>query len=208
MKSNIEFVQIEKLIPYARNARKHSDEQVAQIAASIREFGFNAPVLIDADDGIIAGHGRVMAARKLGLQEAPCVRLAHLSDTQKRAYILADNRLTETGGGWDEEMLKVEFEQLTETEFDINLTGFDFTEVENLLNQIDSTTNSEKGKNPLEKLDKYLESETKVISISYESEEFISTVNRLDRIMEEHRFSSYSPLLIMLIDFYEANRNN
>jgi ParB-like chromosome segregation protein Spo0J len=207
-KQQLEQVAVESLIPYARNARKHSDEQIAQIAASIREFGFNNPVLVDADNGIIAGHGRVLAARKLGLKDAPCLRLKHLTDAQRRAYTLADNRLAELGGGWDEEMLKVEFEQLTETDFDINLTGFDSTEVENLLNQIDSTTNTENGKNPLEKLDKYLESETKVISISYESDEFISTVNRLDRIMKEHGFSSYSPLLVMLIDFYEANRNN
>jgi ParB-like chromosome segregation protein Spo0J len=207
-KQQLEQVAVGALIPYARNARKHSDEQVAQIAASIREFGFNAPVLVDADNGIIAGHGRVLAARKLGLAEVPCLRLKHLTDAQRRAYILADNRLAELGGGWDEEMLKVEFEQLTETDFDINLTGFDSTEVENLLNQIDSTANTENGKNPLEKLDKYLESETKVISISYESDEFISTVNRLDRIMKQHGFSSYSPLLVMLIDFYEANRNN
>ena len=204
----LESVPVEALIPYARNARKHSDEQVAQLAASIREFGFNAPVLVDKDNGIIAGHGRVLAARKLGIEAVPCLRLDHLTETQRRAYILADNRLAELGGGWDEEMLKLEMEQLQELKFDINFTGFNEPEVDALINQIDETTNTEKGKNPLEKLDKYLESETKVISISFESDEFISVVNRLDRIMEEKDFSSYSPLLVMLIDFYEANRNN
>jgi len=89
----IESIAVEKLIPYARNARKHSDEQVAQIAASIREFGFNNPVLIDKENGIVAGHGRVLAARKLELEKVPCVRLDHLSDSQRRAYIIADNRL-------------------------------------------------------------------------------------------------------------------
>jgi ParB-like chromosome segregation protein Spo0J len=204
----LESVLVEALIPYARNARKHSDEQVAQLAASIREFGFNNPVLVDRDNGIIAGHGRVLAARKLGLEAVPCLRLDHLTETQRKAYILADNRLAELGGGWDEEMLKLEIEQLQELKFDINFTGFNESEVDALLNQIDETTNTEKGKNPLEKLDKYLESETKVISISFESDEFISVINRLDRIMEEKDFSSYSPLLVMLIDFYEANRNN
>lgn len=89
----IESLPIERLIPYARNSRTHSDAQIAQVAASIREFGFTNPVLIDAEDGIIAGHGRVMAARKLGLDKVPCIRLAHLSETQKRAYIIADNKL-------------------------------------------------------------------------------------------------------------------
>jgi len=90
-KQQIEQVSIEALIPYARNSRTHSDAQVAQIAASIREFGFTNPVLIDADGGIIAGHGRTMAARKLGLDEVPCIRLTNLTDAQKKAYIIADN---------------------------------------------------------------------------------------------------------------------
>lgn len=123
-KQQLEQVAIEALIPYARNARKHSDEQVAQIAASIREFGFNAPVLVDADNGIIAGHGRVLAARKLGLTEVPCVRLSHLSDTQRRAYVLADNKLA-LNAEWDEEMLGLELSDLREVDFNLGLTGFD-----------------------------------------------------------------------------------
>lgn len=120
----LEQVSIEALIPYARNAKKHSDEQVAQIAASIREFGFNAPVLVDGQNGIIAGHGRVLAARKLELDKVPCIRLTHLTETQRRAYILADNRLSELGGGWDDEMLGIELADLKEEQFDIDLTGF------------------------------------------------------------------------------------
>ena len=89
------------LIPYARNAKKHDPEQVVKIAGSIREFGFNNPVLVDQDNGIIAGHGRVMAAIKLGLESVPIIRLSHLTETQRRAYILADNKLAELGGGWD-----------------------------------------------------------------------------------------------------------
>ena len=93
----LETIQIDALIPYARNSRTHSDAQVAQIAASIKEFGFTNPVLIDAGGGIIAGHGRVLAARKLGLSEVPCIRLEHLTDAQKRAYVIADNRLASSG---------------------------------------------------------------------------------------------------------------
>ena len=108
----IEQIPTDKLIPYARNAKKHDAAQVSKLAGSIREFGFNNPVLIDKDNGIIAGHGRVMAAQKLELKEVPCIRLGHLTDTQRKAYILADNRLAELGGGWDEKMLKVELESI------------------------------------------------------------------------------------------------
>ena len=108
----VETISTQKLVPYARNAKKHDERQVAAIAGSIREFGFCNPVLIDAADGIIAGHGRVLAAQKLGLASVPCIRLAHLTDAQRRAYILADNRLAETGGGWDLEMLRLEIDDI------------------------------------------------------------------------------------------------
>ena len=111
-KPEIEMVAVERLVPYAKNAKKHDDRQVAAIAGSIREFGFTNPVLIDGQDGIIAGHGRVLAAQKLGLASVPCIRLAHLTDAQRRAYILADNRLAETGGGWDLEMLRLEIDDI------------------------------------------------------------------------------------------------
>ena len=128
----LEAVSVEKLIPYARNSRTHSDEQVAQIAASIKEFGFTNPVLIDKEDGIIAGHGRVMAARKLGLKDVPCLRLGHLSETQKRAYVIADNKLA-LNSGWDFDMLKVELANLKEEDFDLSLTGFEAGEIDDLL---------------------------------------------------------------------------
>lgn len=129
---SIELLNIEALIPYARNSRTHSDEQVAQIAASIREFGFTNPVLVDKDNSIIAGHGRVMAARKLGIADVPCIRLEHLTETQKRAYIIADNKLA-LNSGWDDEMLKVEFAQLTEEGFDLDLIGFSAEELDALM---------------------------------------------------------------------------
>jgi len=129
----LEQIHPADLIPYARNAKKHDPEQVAKIAGSIREFGFNNPVLVDQSNGIIAGHGRVMAAIKLGLESVPVIRLSHLSETQRRAYILADNKLAELGGGWDEEMLKVELEAIKESDLDHLLTGFSDEEMAELL---------------------------------------------------------------------------
>lgn len=119
----IQEVEIEKLIPYARNSRTHSDEQVAQIAASIKEFGWTNPILVDGEAGIIAGHGRLAAARKLGMKKIPVIELSHLSPTQKKALIIADNKLA-LNAGWDNEMLALEFEELEIEGFDLALTGF------------------------------------------------------------------------------------
>jgi site-specific DNA-methyltransferase (adenine-specific) len=127
-----EYISLENLVPYIRNSRTHSDEQVAQIAASIKEFGFTNPVLIDKDGGIIAGHGRVMAARKLKMSEVPCIRLSHLSPTQIRALVIADNKLA-LNAGWDNEMLALEFKDLMEQGFDVELTGFSQDEIDALM---------------------------------------------------------------------------
>lgn len=116
------------LIPYARNSRTHSDAQVAKIASSIREFGFINPVITDGKNGIVAGHGRVMAAQKLGLREIPCIEASHLTEAQKRAYVLADNRMA-LDAGWDAEMLKVELGELQGLDFDLALTGFNLDEI-------------------------------------------------------------------------------
>lgn len=124
----IEMLAVEHLIPYANNSRTHSDAQIAQIAASIKEFGFTNPVLIDGEGGIIAGHGRVLAARKLSMAEVPCIRLGYLTDTQRRAYIIADNKLA-LNAGWDDELLALEFEELKLEGFDLELTGFTMNEV-------------------------------------------------------------------------------
>ena len=134
----IETLAIDRLIPYARNSRTHSDEQVAQVAASIREFGFTNPVLVDAEGGIIAGHGRVMAARKLGMDKVPCIRLAHLTEAQRRAYVIADNKLA-LNAGWDEKMLALEFKDLQAMDFDIELTGFGLGDIDELLAELDAT---------------------------------------------------------------------
>ena len=134
----IETLKTADLIPYARNSRTHSEAQVAQIAGSIREFGFTNPILIDKDNGIIAGHGRVMAAQKLGLDEVPCIRLSHLTETQKRAYVIADNQLA-LNAGWNEEMLGLELADLREMDFDLDLLGFDAEGIEQFLNPEEPT---------------------------------------------------------------------
>ena len=126
------MVGIETLIPYARNAREHSDAQVAQIAASIREFGFTAPVLIDSENGIIAGHGRVMAARKLGLGVVPCIRLGDLTENQRRAYVIADNKIA-LNSEWNLQALKTELLAITDAGMELNPIGFSALEFEELL---------------------------------------------------------------------------
>ncbi len=126
------YKPIGDLIPYARNSRTHSDVQVAQIAASIREFGFTNPILIDEEGGVIAGHGRIMAARKLNLEEVPTITLEGLSKAQKRAYVIADNKLA-LNAGWDEELLSVELNQLHDEGFGVGLAGFDAAELSEIM---------------------------------------------------------------------------
>ena len=127
-----EKVNIDRLVPYARNARTHSKEQILQLRASLREFGFVNPVIVDKDLNIIAGHGRIIAAKEEGISEVPCVFAEHLTDAQKRAYIIADNRLA-LNAGWDAEMLSVEISDLQGADFDISLLGFDDAELNKLL---------------------------------------------------------------------------
>ena len=131
-KTKIENVSIDKLVPYARNSRTHSDAQVAQIAASIKEFGFTNPVLIDGDGGIIAGHGRVMAAKSMKLESVPCIRLDHLTEAQKKAYVIADNKLA-LNAGWNDQMLGLELADLQGLGFDLELTGFNKDELASLM---------------------------------------------------------------------------
>jgi ParB-like chromosome segregation protein Spo0J len=126
-----------ELKPYAGNARTHSAKQIAQIAASIKAFGFNSPILIDREGGIVAGHGRVAAAKQLGTATVPVIRLEHLSDAQKRAYILADNKLAEKAG-WDSEILAIELQHFMalELDFDVSLTGFELPEIDVLIDAL------------------------------------------------------------------------
>ena len=126
--TDMSLVNIEKLIPYVNNARTHSKEQITKLRSSLREFGFINPVIIDRDYNIIAGHGRVMAAKEENITEVPCVFVDHLTEAQKKAYIIADNRFA-LDAGWDEEMLKLEIEALQDMAFDLSLTGFDDAEL-------------------------------------------------------------------------------
>jgi hypothetical protein len=126
---NIEYLGVDLLIPYANNSRTHSDAQVLQIASSIKEFGFTNPVLIDSSNSIIAGHGRVMGAKKLGIDKVPCIRLTGLTKAQIKAYVIADNKLA-LNAGWDDAMLRLEFDTLGELGFDLSLTGFSTDEIE------------------------------------------------------------------------------
>jgi DNA modification methylase len=135
--TKIEWRSVETLIPYAKNARTHSDEQIAQIAGSIKEFGFNNPVLVDKDNSIIAGHGRLMAARKLGMDKVPVVQLGHMTEAQRKAYVLADNRIA-LNSGWDTSMLSLELLELKDN-IDLSLLGFDADELDALLNPIEET---------------------------------------------------------------------
>jgi DNA modification methylase len=140
----IKTVSVEKLIPYVKNSRTHSDGQVAQIAASIKEFGWTNPILVDGESGVIAGHGRLLAARKLGQKEVPVIELKHMTESQKRAYVIADNQLA-MNAGWDTTLLSLELADLKEQGFEMDVLGFDPKELDKLLEpeQVDGLTDED-----------------------------------------------------------------
>lgn len=177
-KTQIEYRKTSDLIPYARNSRTHSDEQVNQIASSIQEFGFTNPILIDSKDSIIAGHGRIMAATKLKIDEVPCIVLSHLTEAQKKAYVIADNKLA-LNAGWDDELLALELEELKELDFDLALTGFSEGELSGLLGiDIGGATN-EFGDSESEVVDSAYKEQHGVIVICSDEQEQESVFNRL-----------------------------
>lgn len=128
----VTYKRTEDLIPYVNNARTHSDEQVTQIASSIKEFGFNNPILTDGENGVIAGHGRLLAAKKLGLETVPTIELSGLTEAQKKAYILADNKIA-LNSGWDEEILKLELDDLHLQGIDLETVGFSDEELQSII---------------------------------------------------------------------------
>lgn len=142
MSDQLKFVyrKVSDLIPYVNNARTHNEEQIIKLASSIKEFGFMSPIIISDDGGIIAGHGRLMAAKKLGIEKVPCVVESHLTDLQKKGYILADNRLS-LDAGWDEDLLKIELQTLKDNDVDLALTGFDNNEIDKILKIDDDELN-------------------------------------------------------------------
>lgn len=145
-KNKMEIVAVEKLVPYVNNARTHSIAQIGKLRASIREYGFINPVIIDDKYGIIAGHGRVVAAQEEGLKEVPCVLVDYLTEAQKKAYILADNRMA-MDAGWDEELLRLEIEELQGMDFDVSLTGFRDDEISDLFSFKDDGPDDPEGNN-------------------------------------------------------------
>ena len=165
----VAYIATTDVIPYANNPRTHSDQQVAQVAASIKEFGFNNPILLDEHNGIIAGHGRLAAAQKLGMSLVPTITLEGLSEAQRKAYVIADNKLTENGG-WDYDLLAVEIERLAELDIDLTLTGMDEIELAKMFD--------EPQENVVQEVD-YAESFSVVVECSNEAEQE-KIFNRLD----------------------------
>jgi ParB family transcriptional regulator, chromosome partitioning protein len=177
------------LIPYINNSRTHSDNQVQQVASSIKEFGFTNPILIDEGDGIIAGHGRLMAAQKLGLDEVPTITLKGLTEAQRKAYVIADNQLA-LNAGWDIDSLNLEIEALTELDFDVSLLGFD----DDFMDLLDPTE-VDLGLTPEEKLENYLGGDTKILRLAYSEEELSVVVGLLDKGLEATGATDYSTLV-------------
>jgi len=148
----IKTVSVEKLIPYVRNSRTHSDGQVAQIAASIKEFGWTNPILVDGESGVIAGHGRLLAARKLGQKEVPVIELKHMTESQKRAYVIADNQLA-MNAGWDTTLLSLELADLKEVGFDLEILGFKPEDLKTFTEEINFDAGTEEDQGKLDQLD-------------------------------------------------------
>lgn len=193
-KLEIVDVPIEDLIPYANNARTHSDEQVAQIAASIKEFGWTNPILTDGKNGIIAGHGRLAAARKLKMDSVPTIQLDGLNEAKKKALILADNKLA-LNSGWDNELVAIELESLQELEFDISLTGFDV----NFLEEMQTAQIADLGLLPEDKLDNFLNGDTKILRLAYDDQQFETIVSLLQDLQQSTGVDDFSTIIFDLV---------
>ena len=190
----VEKWKISKLIPYARNARTHSDEQVGQIAASIKGWGWTTPVLVDEQGGIIAGHGRTLAAQKLGMTEVPVMVAKGWSDAKKRAYVLADNKLA-LNAGWDNEMLALELGELGDLGFDLDLTGFSA----GFIAELTQGQVPELGLLPDEKLENFLNGDTKILRLAYDEQEFESIINALKQLQEKTGVNDFSSIILDLV---------
>jgi len=189
--------KVNELIPYINNSRTHSDAQVAQIAASIREFGWTNPILIDGENGIIAGHGRLKAAMILNMEEVPVIELSHLSETQKKAYIIADNKLA-MNAGWDMELLKLEISELEDKDFNIELLGFDPSEL-----QLDEPDYSVLDDEDIEKqLDDMAQGVRKAIQIEFEPDHYDEAVQLVKYWREQNAYVGY-----MIMDFLRKEKN-
>jgi len=191
----IKEVAADKLIPYAKNSRTHSEKQIAEIAASIKEFGFRQPILVDGL-GIIAGHGRLLAARKLNLKQVPTIDCSDLTAAQKKAYIIADNKLA-MNAGWDSELLALEMEELLKGNFNLELLGFTENELDELLDT--TPQEAELGLLPEEKLNNFLNGDTKILRLAYDEQEFESVVNGLQTLQEKLKVEDFSTIVMALV---------
>lgn len=185
-KLKIVYKDIEELIPYARNSRTHSDAQVAQIAASIKEFGWRNPVLVDGENGIIAGHGRVLAARKLSIKDIPTLDGSDMTETQKRAFIIADNKIA-LNAGWDEELLMLEIEDLKDLGADISLLAFDPSEIQ--VTQLDYSVLDDEQID--EQLDEMADGVRKAIQIEFEPDHYQEAYDLVKWWREQHAYVGY-----------------
>lgn len=195
-KLKIAYKDIELLIPYARNSRTHSDAQVAQIAASIKEFGWRNPVLIDGENGIIAGHGRVLAARKLGMKEIPTIDGSDMTETQKRAYIIADNKIA-LNAGWDEELLMLEIEDLKSLDADISLLAFDPSEIS--ITQVDYSVLDDEEVD--DQIDDMQQGVRKAIQIEFEPDDYEEATELVKWWRQQHAYVGY-----MIIEFLRKEK--
>lgn len=191
----IKEVAVDKLIPYAKNSRTHSEAQIAQIAASIKEFGFRNPILVDGT-GVIAGHGRLLAARKLNLKQVPTIDCSDLTEPQKKAYIIADNKLA-MNAGWDGELLALEMEELLKGNFNLELLGFTENELDELLDT--TPQEAELGLLPEEKLNNFLNGDTKILRLAYDEQEFESVVNGLQQLQKQLETEDFSTIVMALV---------
>lgn len=190
---------VDSLIPYARNSRTHSDEQVAQIAASIREFGFLSPIIVDGDKGIIAGHGRVLAAQKLGMESLPCIEASHLTDAQRRAYVIADNKLA-LNAGWDNELLRIELDALADMGFDLDLTGFEPDEITGGDDDIIGVAD--------DRILDYLESPVKTLNVSIPADQYDEFYDTAERYKQQAELDNISEAIIEMVMSHAAGLHN
>ena len=199
MSMQIESVPVSDLKEYEKNSRTHSDDQVAKIAASVEEFGFTNPILIDESNGGIAGHGRLQAAKRINMGEVPCIRLAHLSESQKRAYVIADNKIAESGG-WDDEMLKMEIMELAQDDYDLKLTGFDEAGLDSILAISEEVMEAVQKKRDHRETGHSQQDTVRQVILIYTSDEYPRVMEAMREYAEEHGLSSNTEVVNHLLE--------
>ena len=199
MSMQIESVPVSDLKEYEKNSRTHSDDQVAKIAASVEEFGFTNPILIDESNVVIAGHGRLQAAKRINMGEVPCIRLAHLSESQKRAYVIADNKIAESGG-WDDEMLKMEIMELAQDDYDLKLTGFDEAGLDSILAISEEVMEAVQKKRDHKETGHSQQDTVRQVILIYTSDEYPRVMEAMREYAEEHGLSSNTEVVNHLLE--------